>query len=80
MSSKCNSLSCYKTHENSKWKILKKKSLHILHLNINSLLSKIDEIHFITKQPNTSIIGISEFKLDSSILNSELDIDKHDLI
>ena len=54
--------------------------MHILHLNINSLLPKIDEIRFITKLLNDSIIGISESKLDSSILNSELDIDEYDLI
>ena len=56
------------------------KNLHLLHLNINSLLSKIDEIRFIGKQSNPSIIGTSESKLDPSILNSELDIDEYDLI
>ena len=54
--------------------------MHILHLNINRLLPKIDEIRFIAKQSNASIIGISECELDSSILNSELDIDEYDLI
>ena len=38
-----------------------KKILHILHLNINSLL-----LRFIAKRSNASIIGISESKLDSS--------------
>ena len=76
MPSECNSLGCYKAHGNSKWKIFTKKGLHILHLNINSLLLKIDEIRFIAKQSNASIIGISGSKLDSSILSSELDIDQ----
>ena len=80
MPSKCNSLGCYKAHGNSKWKIFKKKSLHILHLNINSLLPKIDEIRFIAKQSNASIIGVSESKLDSSILNSELDTHEYNLV
>ena len=57
-----------------------KKGLHILHLNINSLLSKLDEIRFIAKQSNASAIGISESKPDSSILSSELDTDEYDLI
>ena len=57
-----------------------KKGLHILQLTINSLLPKIDEISFIAKQSNASIIGISVSKLDSSILNSELDIDEYNLI
>ena len=80
MPSECYSLGCYKAHDNSKWKIFLKKGLHVLHLNINTLLRKIDEIRFIAKQSNASIIGISESKLDSSISNSELDIDEYNLI
>ena len=58
-----------------------KRSLHISHLNISSLLRKTDEIRFILKQSNASIIGISESKLDSSILNSDVDIiEDYDLI
>ena len=41
---------------------------------------KIDKIRFLAKQSNASIIGISEYKLDSSILNSELDIEDYELI
>ena len=37
----------------------KKKGFHILHLNINSLLPKIDGICFIAKQSNALIIKIS---------------------
>ena len=44
-------------------------------MNINSLLPKIDDIHYIAKQSNASIIGISKSKLDSTILNSEVDIE-----
>ena len=80
MPSKWNSCGCYKATGNSKLKILKIKELHILHLKINSLLPKMDEIRFITKHSNASIIGISESKLDWSILNSELDIEEYDLI
>ena len=61
-------------------KFSKKKSLHILHLNINNLLPKIDKIRFIIKQTNAAIIGISESKLDSSILNREVDIVGYDAI
>lgn len=52
-----------------------KEGITYFYLNVNSLLSKIDEIPFIVKQLNTFIIGISEFKLDSSILTSELEIE-----
>ena len=44
-------------------------------MNINSLLPKIDDIHYIAKQSNASIIGITKSKLDSSIVNSEVDIE-----
>ena len=70
----CNSLGCYKAHYISKWKIFQKEAWHILHLNINSLLPKINETRFIAKQSIASVIEISESKLDSFILNSELDI------
>ena len=59
---------CSRAQDNSKLKIFEKKGLHILHLNIDSLLPKIDEIRYVAKQSNASIFGISEFKLDSSIL------------
>ena len=78
--SECNSLGCYKTHDNSKWKILEKRGLHTLHLKINSLLPKIDEIRLIAKQSNASITRISKPKVDSSILNNEPDTDDYDLI
>ena len=56
------------------------EGLSLSYLNINSLLPKIDEIRFITKEPNTSIIEISESKLNTSTLNSELEIEDYDLI
>ena len=53
--------------------------MHNSHLNINSL-PKIDEVRFIAKQLNASIVGINESKLDLSILHSKLDTDEYDLI
>ena len=55
-------------------KYFQKKDLHILHLNINSLLPKLDEIRFIAKESNASRIVIGESRLDSSILNNKADI------
>ena len=55
-----------------------KKGLHILYLNIKSLPPKIDEICFIAKQSNVLTFRISESKLDSSILDCEIDtVDYH---
>ena len=48
--------------------------LHLIHININSLLPKIEEFHRIACQSNAAVIGISESKLDNSIFNSEIEI------
>ena len=56
------------------WDPFKKRGIHILHLNINSLLSKIDELREIAAITKASVIGISESKLDNSIEDKEIDI------
>ena len=43
-----------------------------MHLNIKSLLPKIDELRYITKPGNAAVIGISELQLYKSIANSNL--------
>ena len=63
-----------------KWTIFKKKGLHFIHININSLLPKIDEIRHMTKITNAAIVGIGETKLDKTILPSEIDIEGYDLL
>ena len=59
---------------------LKKREMHFIHININSLLPKIDEVRYIANITNASIIGISETKLDETILSSELEVDGYDLV
>ena len=44
-------------------------------MNINSLLTKTDELREIVKISNPTIIGITEAKLDHSIGDSEISID-----
>ena len=58
----------------NEWNVFKKRGLHFIHLNINSLLSKIEELLYIAKSTNAAIIGISESKLDASVLDSEISI------
>ena len=58
---------------------IQKRGLHFLHLNINSLLPKIDELRLIAKNSNPAIIGITESKLDKSILDNEIKIDGYEL-
>ena len=50
-----------------KWAVFKKKGLHFIYTNINSLFPKIDELRYLTKVANASIVDIDETKLDDSI-------------
>ena len=43
------------------------KVLHFLHTNINSLLSKKDEIRCIANKTKAAVIGITESKLDHTV-------------
>ena len=62
------------------WAVFKKRSLHFVHVNINSLLSKVDELQYIAKLSEVAFVGISESKLDDSVLSSEIQIENYDLI
>ena len=62
------------------WKVFNKRGLHLIHLNINSLLSKIDELRAITKKSRAAVIGITESKLDESVTDGEINIDGYELI
>ena len=66
--------------DHDKWNIFKHRGLHLLHLNINSLLPKIDELRHIARLTNAAVIGISESKLDDSVSTSEIQIDEYDLL
>ena len=46
------------------WEPFNKTGLHFLHININSLLPKIDELKCIANKTKAAIIGITESKLD----------------
>ena len=59
----------------TEWDIFKTKGLHLMHLNINSLLPKLDELRYISRLSNAAVIGISVKKLGKSITNSEVLID-----
>ena len=66
--------------DSNQWDVFSKRGLHLLHLNINSLLPKIDELRSIAKQCNAAVIGISESKLDFTVCDSEISIDGYDII
>ena len=72
------------THEyqlnNETWSPFKKRGLHFLHININSLIPKIEELRSIAEKSKAAVIGITETKLDKSVLNSEVDIENYVII
>ena len=67
----------YKTDPVADWKAFNKRGLHLIHLNINSLLSKIDELREIARKTTATVIGITESKLDGSVLDEEINIDRN---
>ena len=64
----------------NEWSVFNSRGLHFIHLNINSLLPKIDELRNIAKLSNAAVIGISESKLDDSVLSFEIHIDNYNTL
>ena len=62
------------------WEPLKTRGLHFCHLNVNSLLSKIDELRDIIILIRPAISVITESKLDSSVTNAEVNINGYSII
>ena len=60
--------------------IFKISGFHLLHVNINSLLPKIDELRYAAKLINAAVRGIIELKLDNKILDSEIQIDNYQIL
>ena len=54
--------------------------VHVIHLNVNSLLPKIGELRNIAKLSNAAVICISEPKLDDFVLSSEIRIDNWNIL
>ena len=66
--------------ENNEWDVFKARRLNFIHININSLLPKIEELRRIACLSNTAVIGISESKLENSIFYSEIEIDGYNVL
>ena len=64
----------------NEWNFFRSKGIHLIHLNVNSLLPKVDEIRYIAERTKAAVIGITESKLDESIFQSEIGIDNYDLL
>ena len=70
-----NQLSC-----SNERNVLKVKESHLIHLNVNSLLPKINEIQHIAARTNTAVMEISKSKLDEAVLQSEIQISNYGLL
>ena len=62
------------------WEPLNKKGLHFLHININSLLLKKDEIRRIVNKTKAATIGITESRLDHAVPDSEVNFPGYDIL
>ena len=62
------------------WKASRNRGLHLIHLSINSLLPKIDELRYLAKRTKATVIGISESKLDNTLLDPEICIENHEIL
>ena len=52
-------------HSNE-WNVFRSKGIHLIHLNVNSLLPNIDEICYRAERTKAPVIGITESKLHKS--------------
>ena len=63
-----------------KFEVFTRNGLHFIHPNINSLLTKIDELRYIAKKIQCSSIDISETKLDNTVYDSEFAIHGYNIV
>ena len=62
------------------FEVFNNKGLHFMHLNINGLLNKIDELCYITRSSNAAVIGITETKLGNTVYDSEVTVDGYNIV
>ena len=64
----------------NEWNVFKNRGLHFIHLNINSSLSKNEELGFVAKPNNAAVVRICESKADASVFEQEISIDNHKIL
>ena len=70
----------YLPDNDNKFEPFRKCGLHFLHININSHLSKIDELRDIVGHTKPAMLGITESKLDSSASDQEVNISGYSIL
>ena len=61
------------------WQAFSNRRLNLIHLKINSLPPKIEELRDKTKRTKDAVIGASESKLDSTVLDPDIYIENYDV-
>ena len=61
------------------FKCFEKKGLHFVHLNIKSLLPKLEELHILARNTRAACICITEIWLDNTVFDSEIQIAGYDI-
>jgi hypothetical protein len=61
-------------------KVFKEKGLHFVHLNCNSLCSKIEEIRELVLHSKPHVISFSESKLNETHTNEEVKLDGYKIL
>ena len=70
----------YPPYNDDKFEPFRKRGLHFLHINVNSLLSKIDKLRDLVGHTKPAILGITESKLDSSVSDQEVNISGYSIL
>ena len=70
----------YLPDNNNKFELVLKSDLHVLHINVNSLLSKSDEPRDVIGHTKPAILGITESKLDSSVSYQKVNISGYSIL
>ena len=65
---------------NPKFEAFNNKGLHLIQLNISSLLSKVDELRNIVKCSNAGVNEINKTNLGNTVYDSEVTIDGHSIV
>ena len=61
------------------FEVFNNKGLHFMHLNINGLLNKTDELRYIVRSSNAAVIGITETNLDNTVYDFEVTVDAYNI-
>ena len=70
---------CLPDNDN-KFEPFRKRSLHFLHINANSLLSKIDELGDVVRNTKPTILRITKSKLDSYVSDQKVNISGYSIL